>query len=61
MNVFVLKESSEYQDCYFVKVFETRDEAIEYFKSQDFCAHYRFIEGDELRLCLRLKETEDEL
>lgn len=49
MNIYVLRESSEYADCYFVEAFRTKEEAV---KSIEPYFNYKFIAGEELKLSL---------
>ena len=53
MTVYVLRESGEYADCYFIEKCKTREEAIN--KMQPY-ENYKFIEGNELMLQLTEKE-----
>lgn len=57
MNVYLLRESSEYPDCYFVQAYTSRDEAIRHIEPY---FQYRFIEGNELKLSLQESESTNE-
>ncbi len=53
MKIYVLQQSSEYNNYWFIKDFDTREQAIEYVKNNGFHTPYEFIEGDRLKLALR--------
>ena len=60
--IYVLYESLEYNNTYFMKNFETREEATNFILSNDGYSlrNTRIIEGQELKLTLQEK-TDNEL
>lgn len=56
MTIFLLKESKEYDNCYFIEEYATREEAVKHLDPYYTC---KFIEGEELKLAL-MNESEDE-
>ena len=56
MTVYLLYESSEYDKCYFVDEFSTREQALNAL-DYSYMHKFRFIEGQELKLQLTEKEN----
>lgn len=52
MTVFLLKESKEYNNCYFIEEYLSREEAVKHLDPYYTC---KFIEGEELKLVLAKK------
>lgn len=49
MTIFLLKESKEYGNYYFIEEYTTREEAVKHLDPYYTC---KFIEGEELKLTL---------
>lgn len=59
--IYVLKESREYDDTYYIKKFNTYDEALDFIKNDnEYLNCYRFIEGKDLTLTFKLEDKEVE-
>lgn len=56
MTIFLLKESKEYDNYYFIEEYTTCEEAVKHLDPYYTC---KFIEGEELKLAL-INESEDE-
>ena len=52
MTIFLLKESKEYDNYYFIEEYTTREEAVKHLDPYYTC---KFIEGEELTLTLTNK------
>lgn len=57
MTVFLLKESKEYNNYYFIEEYVSREEAVKHLDPYYTC---KFIEGEELKLVLAKKNEEKE-
>ena len=57
MTIFLLKESKEYDNYYFIEEYTTREEAVKHLDPYYTC---KFIEGEELKLVLAKKNKEKE-
>lgn len=52
--IFVLRDTANYNDTYYIEKFETKEEAIESIQEvSDYIKDFIFIEGQELKLTLR--------
>lgn len=57
MTIFLLKESKEYDNYYFIEEYVSREEAVKHLDPYYTC---KFIEGEELKLVLAKKNEEKE-
>lgn len=58
--IFVLTKNMEYNNCYYIEKFETKDEALKFIRQSNyFIGDYRFIEGSELKLSFEIVECNE--
>lgn len=59
--IFVLKDTGNYNDTYYIEKYNTKEEAIE--SIQEVCGYIKdfiFIEGNELELNFKMKGAKNE-
>lgn len=59
--IFVLKDTENYNDTYYIEKYKTKEEAIESIQEvSGYIKDFIFIEGNELELNFKMKGAKDE-